>query len=180
MHTLKIYDELYEMLPASFVENKKKKKNEDPIYLAIYIQNILDIAILEVPEQKTITDRTLTSVMKKINKTCSRGMFKGGGTVGANLSDVDGGFIANNSPSATKNFDNIDFSMTSFKGLFMTGGGTTDKLYNVAMYVNKYITMNNKAISRNAKYAISSFIYMKMKCYASRVKKNKKILYFPK
>jgi hypothetical protein len=179
MHTLKIYDELYEMLPTSFAETIKNKMNDDPVYLVIYIKNILNIAILAVPEQKTITDRTLTTVMKKINKTCSRGMFKGGGLVGANLSE-DGGFIADNSAYATKNFDDIDFSMNNFKGLSMKGGSETDKLYNIAIYVNKYIKINNKAISRNAKYAISSFIYMKMKCYAARVKKDKKILYFPK
>jgi len=180
MHTLKIYDELYEILPATFVDNIKNIYSEDPVYLAIYIKNILDIAILAVPEQKTITDRTLTSVMKKINKTCSRGMFKGGGLGGANLSDADGGFIADNSALATKNMGNIDFSMEAFGGLFMSGGGSTDKLYNIAMYINKYIKTNNKAISRNAKYAIASFIYMKMKCYATRVKKEKKVLFFPK
>jgi hypothetical protein len=168
------------MLPETFAESIKNKINDDPVYLAIYINNILDIAILAVPEQKTITDRTLTSVMKKINKTCARGMFKGGGTVGANLSDPDGGFTADNNLSATKNNNNIDFSMDSFGGLFMSGGESTDKLYNIAMYVNKYIKMNNKAISRNAKYAIASFVYMKMKCYVTRVKKEKKILFFPK
>jgi hypothetical protein len=180
MDTLKIYDELYEMLPLPFVENIKNKYSDDPVYLAIYIKNILDIAILAVPEQKTITDRTLTNVMKKINKTCARGMFKGGGLVGANLTDVEGGFKGDNSVLATKDYNNIDFSMDSFGGLFMSGGGSTDKLYNIAMYVNKYIKINNKAIGRNAKYAIASFIYMKMKCYASRVKKDKKVLYFPK
>jgi len=180
MDHLKIYDELYQMLEGPFVENLKNKYSEDPVYLAIYIKNILDIAISAVPEQKTITDRTLTSVMKKINKTCSRGMFKGGGLVGANLVDINGGFTQDDSISATKNYNNIDFSMNSFGGLFMSGGKSTDKLYNIAMYVNKYIKRNNKEISRNAKYAIASFIYMKMKCYASRVKKEKKILFFPK
>jgi hypothetical protein len=179
MHNLKIYDELYEMLPNNFVENIKKINNDDPVCLVIYIKNILDIVILAVPEQKTITDRTLTSVMKKINKTCSRGMFKGGSPVGVNF-DTDGGYKEDTSLLATTNYNNIEFSNENFGGLLLSGGGSTDKLYNTAMYINKYIKMNNKAISRNAKYAIASFIYMKMKCYASRVKKEKKILHFPK
>jgi hypothetical protein len=175
-----IYKDLILLLPENIAHKIQNHPNTDCIGLKSYVDDLLNSALVAVPEQKTITDKKMTDVFKKINGNCNKKMFVGGATIGLTN---NGGFTQDTG----ENIGDINWGKNIIGGLSTSepfgyqtiqGGGADNNLYNIALYINYYIKKKNRKISRNVKYALASFIYIKMKCYVNKSKKSSKLLKF--
>ena len=175
-----IYKDILLLLPENIAHKIQNHPNTDCIGLKLYVDNLLNSALVAVSEQKTITDKKMTDVFKKINGNCNEKMFVGGAT----LALTNHGEFSKNDGY---NHGDINWGKHIIGGLSISepfgyqtiqGGGEDNNLYNIALYINYFIKKKNRKISRNVKYALASFIYIKMKCYVNKSKKSSKLLKF--
>ena len=179
--TTDIYKDILLLLPENIAHKIENNPNPDCIGLKSYVDDLLNTALFAVPEQKTITDEKMTDVFNKINGNCDKKMFVGGATFGLTYHGEFSKNTGNNMGDII--WDNkfqvggLSTSQPFIDNKFQVGGA--DKmLYNIALYINHYIKKNKRKISRNVKYALASFIYIKMKCYVNKSKKSSKLLKF--
>lgn len=175
-----IYKDILLLLPENIAHKIENNPNPDCIGLKSYVDDLLNTALVAVPEQKTITDKKMTDVFNKINGNCHTKMFVGGATFGL----TNHGEFSENTGN---NMGDIIWDKNTIGGLSTSQpfidnkfqvGGADKMLYNIALYINHYIKKNKRKISRNVKYALASFIYIKMKCYVNKSKKSSKLLKF--
>src|SRR5210317_1134456 len=76
-----IYKDILLLLPENIAHKIQNHPNTDCIGLKLYVDNLLNSALVAVSEQKTITDKKMTDVFKKINGNCNEKMFVGGATL---------------------------------------------------------------------------------------------------
>lgn len=174
---------------------KKIEYEQDPLKVLEYIKRITN-TINNNLKQKTVTVRLIPEIIKQIEKTCTRKIFRGGSSVGVPFATMASGDNINRISSIGEEimYSQVDFENgIARKGIEMTGGSCSNtvaalgpmsgggKLILIQL-IGKMITKNLKEkdikIEKNAKRMLGSYIYYKILCNVNKSKNEKKLLKF--
>tara|TARA_Y100000389_G_scaffold40620_1_gene35195 strand:- start:40071 stop:40679 length:609 start_codon:yes stop_codon:yes gene_type:complete len=196
-----IYKEIYVLYNAKsklLAEKLDKKSEKDCLKVIEYIEKICK-TLSQNTHQKTITVRLIPELIKIIDKTCTKKIFRGGGEVGAPFYSMANGDGMNRISDVPEiNYSQVDFENgIARQAVTISGGGDTVRCPKEVMQglggcfsgggkillmqlISKMIVkkLTNKKIEKNAKRMISSFIYHKILCNVNKSVSEKKLLKF--
>tara|TARA_E500000331_G_C17072555_1_gene633276 strand:+ start:115 stop:765 length:651 start_codon:yes stop_codon:yes gene_type:complete len=183
---------------------KKAKETSDPLNVVKYIHAVC-MSVCNLTEQKTITPRLLPMIVKNVEKSCTRKIFVGGckdcgkwkmkrGMGGGGEGVMPLSFYGMPEDmyqpvdAYAKDVLGVDFEKGILRPEIGPGddqgsqsGGSSciakhHKLVNmIARMLSKHCKGHNKVLSKQVKYYMSVYIYMKIDCMINRVKKEKSL-----
>lgn len=172
---------------------KKCEEHDDPLNVLQYIKKTCE-AVCSMIDQKTVTPRFLPEIIKKIEKTCTKKTFIGG-CQDCGKWEADGGGssmplsfygMSEDMYSPVGNFAdmlNVDFEKGILRPEISAQEGGAKGKWDEANTKHKIVKMiakalsshcrsHRKSLSKQVKYYLTVYIYMKIDCLINKIKKD--------
>ena len=192
-----IYKYIAEQLPENLQQRllKKVEDNSDPLNVIKYIHSVCMITC-SLTTQKTITPRLLPEIIKKVETTCTKKSFAGGCNecgkwVPKKLGGGEGSMPLSFYGMPEDMYQPVDQYAKDILGVDFengvlrpeispgqSGGGikhAQSMVKLIARMLNKHCKEHDKRLSKQVKYYLSVYIFMKIDCLINKVKKDKSL-----
>lgn len=190
-----IYAFIAEQLPPPLKSKllKRLEDEKDPLNVLKYIDKTCG-AVCSLTKQKTVTPRMLPEIIKKVEKTCTKKTFVGG-CKDCGKWEVNGGGSSGsgsmplsfygmpeemyNPVSSFADMLNVDFEAGILRPEISPaqegGGGLNAKhkiVKMIARALSAHCRSHSKSLSKQVKYYLTVYIYMKIDCLINKIKKD--------